>query len=102
MKNFFNHIRNFKLPKKYEINLVFSSFSKKEWVVFTSLLAVLLFSTISILESINKSFMVNVPMHGGSITEGIVGTPRFVNPVLANSTADQDLRNGECQQYPQL
>ena len=91
MKNFFNHIRNFKLPKKYEINLVFSSFSKKEWVVFTSLLAVLLFSTISILESINKSFMVNVPMHGGSITEGIVGTPRFVNPVLANSTADQDL-----------
>ncbi|MCX6751597.1 MAG: ABC transporter substrate-binding protein [Candidatus Nomurabacteria bacterium] len=35
--------------------------------------------------------MVNVPMNGGSITEGIVGTPRFINPVLAFSDADQDL-----------
>ena len=35
--------------------------------------------------------MVNVPMDGGSITEGIVGTPRFINPVLAFSDADQDL-----------
>ncbi len=35
--------------------------------------------------------MVNVPLQGGSITEGIVGTPRFVNPVLAFSDADNDL-----------
>jgi peptide/nickel transport system substrate-binding protein len=35
--------------------------------------------------------MVNVPMQGGSITEGIVGTPRFINPVLAFSDADADL-----------
>lgn len=35
--------------------------------------------------------MVNVPMRGGEITEGIVGTPRFVNPVLASSDADQDV-----------
>ncbi len=35
--------------------------------------------------------MVNVAMKGGSISEGIVGTPRFINPVLAFSDADQDL-----------
>ncbi len=35
--------------------------------------------------------MVNVPMRGGEIVDGIVGTPRFVNPILANSPADQDL-----------
>ena len=91
MENFYSRIRNFKLPKEREINLVFSSFSKKEWIAFISLLVVLLFSTISILESINKSFMVNVPMRGGEIVDGIVGTPRFVNPILANSPADQDL-----------
>jgi peptide/nickel transport system substrate-binding protein len=28
---------------------------------------------------------------GGSFTEGIIGTPRFVNPVLALSRADQDM-----------
>jgi len=35
--------------------------------------------------------MVAVPAQGGNLTEGIVGTPRFVNPILANSLADQDL-----------
>jgi len=35
--------------------------------------------------------MVSVPMHGGSISEGIVGTPRFVNPVLSFSDADKDI-----------
>ncbi len=82
---------NFKLPKKNEINLVFSSFSKREWVVFFGFLLVLITSTLTMLESLNLSFMVSVPMQGGSISEGIVGTPRFVNPILAFSDADMDL-----------
>jgi peptide/nickel transport system substrate-binding protein len=43
------------------------------------------------LENVNKYFMVSVPMPGGSLAEGIVGTPRFINPVLALSDADKDL-----------
>jgi peptide/nickel transport system substrate-binding protein len=35
--------------------------------------------------------MVSAPMPGGSISEGIIGTPRFVNPILALSDADRDL-----------
>lgn len=35
--------------------------------------------------------MVRAPISGGSITEGIVGTPRFINPILASSPVDQDL-----------
>ena len=84
-------MRNFKLPKKSDIGSVLSSFSKKEKFVFFSLVLVLLISTIAILENVNKYFMVDVPMRGGSISEGIVGTPRFVNPVLALSDADKDL-----------
>lgn len=34
---------------------------------------------------------VNVPTRGGALIEGIVGTPRFVNPVLAVTHADKDL-----------
>lgn len=34
---------------------------------------------------------VEVPGIGGTYTEGIVGTPRFVNPVLAVTRADKDL-----------
>ncbi len=82
---------NFKLPSKNEIKLIFSSFSKKEWYVFILLSVVLLGSTLVILGSINKSFMVEVPMRGGTISEGIIGTPRFINPILAFSDADRDL-----------
>lgn len=80
-----------KLPSRSELDLVFFSFSRKEWIGFWALTALLLFSTVALLQTINQSFMVQVPMHGGSFTEGIVGTPRFVNPVLAFSDADKDM-----------
>lgn len=35
--------------------------------------------------------MVDVPEKGGSISEGIIGIPTFVNPVLAVSSADKDM-----------
>jgi peptide/nickel transport system substrate-binding protein len=80
-----------KLPSKKEIQKAITSFSKKERTIFFGLAIILLISTIGILQNINKSFMVTTPMRGGSITEGIIGTPRFVNPVLALTDADRDL-----------
>lgn len=41
--------------------------------------------------SINNHFVTIVPTSGGSLVEGIVGTPRFVNPVLAITRADHDM-----------
>lgn len=38
-----------------------------------------------------RSFMVIVPTYGGSVTEGSIGTPRFVNPLLALTDADRDM-----------
>jgi peptide/nickel transport system substrate-binding protein len=35
--------------------------------------------------------MVKVPMEGGTLTEGIIGSPRFINPLLATSDADLDM-----------
>lgn len=48
-------------------------------------------STAIMLWRINENFLVSVPAEGGSLTEGIVGTPRFINPVLALTEADKDL-----------
>jgi len=39
----------------------------------------------------NEQTLVEIPRTGGTYTEGIVGTPRFINPVLAYSDADRDL-----------
>ncbi len=38
----------------------------------------------------NKLF-ITVPAYGGSLHEGIIGSPRFINPLLALSDADRDL-----------
>jgi len=43
------------------------------------------------LYALERSFLVAVPAHGGTLTEGIVGSPRFVNPLLAFTDADRDL-----------
>src|SRR5581483_7707276 len=68
-----------------------SSFNLTEKVIF-GIFAVLLFiSAIVLLSRVNAYFTVEVPDYGGSLTEGIIGTPRFINPLLAVSDIDRDL-----------
>ncbi|MEI6810725.1 MAG: peptide ABC transporter substrate-binding protein [Candidatus Nomurabacteria bacterium] len=40
---------------------------------------------------INNHYLISIPARGGYIHEGILGTPRFINPVLATSDADKDM-----------
>jgi peptide/nickel transport system substrate-binding protein len=40
---------------------------------------------------LNASFKITVPVHGGTLSEGVVGVPRFINPVLAATQTDRDL-----------
>lgn len=41
--------------------------------------------------AINTRFTDTVPVLGGTVREGLIGTPRFINPVLATSDQDLDL-----------
>lgn len=41
--------------------------------------------------ALQRTFLVEVPAYGGTLTEGVVGSPRFVNPLLALTDADRDL-----------
>lgn len=84
-------MRNLRLPKKNDIKSAIASFSKKEHIVFFTLVIILFISSITLLEMLNKSFMVSKPARGGSISEGVVGAPRFINPVLAFSDTDLDM-----------
>lgn len=40
---------------------------------------------------LERLFLVEVPARGGTLTEGVVGSPRFANPLLALTDADRDL-----------
>lgn len=50
-----------------------------------------LFFFFSALVIYNNRFLISTPTYGGIIHEGIIGTPRFINPVLAINDQDKDL-----------
>lgn len=68
-----------------------SSLSFLERVIVYILFGVLILSTLMMLAEIRDIFSRSVPSPGGTLTEGIIGTPRFINPVIARSDADKDL-----------
>ncbi len=90
MKNLFSSMLSI-FPSKDEVKKAILLFSKREYFIFLGLVVILCISTLAILSKINKAFLVTIPAEGGILTEGIVGTPRFINPILATSLADQDL-----------
>lgn len=62
-----------------------------EKLVFFTLLFALIASSLLALITLNNRYLVTSPIHGGVFVEGSVGTPRFVNPVLATTRVDRDL-----------
>ncbi len=65
-----------------------SPFQKKSALFFFALWGI---STVGVLFLVNDYFLVEVPAYGGILREGIVGTPRFINPLLAISDTDRDI-----------
>ncbi len=60
--------------------------------VFVGLFSVILtIATIYSLYLISENFMVEIPSRGGTLSEGVIGLPRFINPLLAISDTDRDL-----------
>ncbi len=67
------------------------AFSATERAVFGLLTFVALISALVMAWKVNKSFLVQMPSHGGSFSEGVIGLPRSINPVLAFTDVDKDL-----------
>ncbi|MFO0743755.1 MAG: ABC transporter substrate-binding protein [Candidatus Paceibacterota bacterium] len=90
-KSFFKNI-------KKKIKLFFSSYlltykslpTKKIAFFWSMLILALLFLLLSI-NTLSNKFMVEIPSYGGTWNEGIVGVPRYINPVLTISESDKDM-----------
>jgi len=74
-----------------KVKELYRSLSPERVILFWVFIFISGFLLFSALISFNSRFLVTVPSYGGDITEGIVGTPRFINPVLATSEQDADL-----------
>lgn len=60
-------------------------------IAFFLFAAIFLATSFSILKAWNDRYLVEVPDTGGSVVEGVIGRPRFINPVLAKSDVDRDM-----------
>jgi peptide/nickel transport system substrate-binding protein len=60
-------------------------------LIFTLALIAVFATGLLVIFTANNKFLTSVPTQGGMIAEGIIGTPRFVNPVLAITRADHDM-----------
>ncbi len=79
------------LPYNSKVSNLIKSFSLTEKVIFYLFSFVFVISGLVLLFQVNKHYLVEVPDYGGTLTEGVVGSPRFINPLLASSDIDRDL-----------
>jgi peptide/nickel transport system substrate-binding protein len=72
-------------------SIAIHSFNRKEFATFITLLLLASVSGVWLLGILNTKISTEMPVFGGTLREGIVGAPRFVNPVLATTDADKDV-----------
>jgi peptide/nickel transport system substrate-binding protein len=84
-------VKNWINPYTKDISLTIKSFRLSERVVFYFLLIVFIFSALFLLFHLNNSYSEAVPVSGGTLQEGVIGYPRYINPVLAITDPGRDL-----------
>ena len=89
IKKFFE--RKWDMQGSEVFSKIFPSYSPTGKVIFLILFVIFLFSSLLLLNDVSKKFIVQVPTLGGTLTEGFVGAPRFINPLLATADTDRDL-----------
>jgi len=83
--------KRFDAPNLKEIVYVSRTMGLKEKIAFLVLGIIFISSALAIVWKVNDNFLTRIPAKGGTLSEGIVGTPRFINPLLAISDADRDM-----------
>ncbi len=73
------------------LDVLLRTFSPSERLFLYVCSIALAISAFILLANVNQAVSTEVPTRGGSLTEGAVGTPRFINPLLAASQTDEDL-----------
>ncbi|MEK7227977.1 MAG: ABC transporter substrate-binding protein [Patescibacteria group bacterium] len=88
LKSFLSFLKTKKFPNKEDLlelrDAPFST-SKGALIIFaTTVVGLFLY----LLLAISNTLTVEVPDYGGTMVEGVIGSPRFINPLLANSETD--------------
>lgn len=89
LASFFSFLKKKPFPNKEDISLIRKArISTPKILLILGLIFAIVFF-LSILMHISALFSQEVPEYGGTITEGVIGAPRYINPLLATSETDE-------------
>lgn len=83
--------KRFDLKGERKIKEVLSHFSLVEKLLFMFFVSIMTISAIILILNLNEHYKISIPSKGGTLTEGMIGSARFLNPVLSMSEVDRDL-----------
>ena len=76
---------------RMHVRRALGTFNLAERIIFIAAILLSVIAICRIVYDINEHFLVTVPTTGGTLNEGIIGTPRYINPLLAVTDADHDI-----------
>ncbi len=88
---FFNGLKFIPQIRLSVLRKVFSLMGRREKIVLLTMSSIALVSGLFVMGRLYATYTVVVPAEGGSYREGIIGQPRFINPLLATSDTDQSI-----------
>src|SRR3989344_7648779 len=74
-----------------KVEKIVTKMNPGEKILFYLTSSLVIITGLMLLIQVHRSFLIEIPSFGGSFTEGLVGSPRFINPLLAISDTDRDL-----------
>ncbi len=84
------HLKSY-LPEERRLKHLPQLLSKKERYLILGLSLVIIFSIIAIPVGYYFNITKDMPDFGGRFSEGMIGEPRFINPLLLQTDTDRDL-----------
>lgn len=66
-------------------------FTPSDWLIAGAFFALMALGAGILFGTASERLSYEVPLHGGEHIEGVIGNPRFINPLLAISETDNDL-----------
>jgi len=83
--------RSWNVPALEQLNERVRALSLGDLTLFYLLAILLGVASLFGLYALEQSLLEEIPAYGGTLIEGEIGSPRFINPLLAISDADSDL-----------
>jgi peptide/nickel transport system substrate-binding protein len=83
--------RTWRLPFATQLEERVRALSLGDRTLFYLIAGLMALGSLFALYTLERHFLITIPGYGGALTEGSVGSPQFINPLLAISDADRDL-----------